>query len=1169
MYHWRVFLWENGHKSTEYTDYLTAPIFIEDRLDETLDTGEIILKSMPIATKAAFPPKTKFRLERYLTESCTDAPKTWDFVVDHDDVEEYEGCSEICTHRIHLIEPSAIAQGMHVDNIALTYELKDVTLNYTTIQGITDTIKDMGRITASIQDNFSPLQACPKMSSAYSALQGDNKVTTIKFINSYRYVWENTASIENLKAYYHGEKEHNLSFTLPTLTAQGAKSGRWFDIVETQIQATVKLERLNAQDEVIETVQTIEKKCGAASFPTSSADNRIYQFGQETAMGGAGDLACLAVTILSFASESSKVLGLVTSLDDLTEFEDKLNISSGFVLSEISSDYQDSKSINITIPKLSEDQMRCGEKYRLSIYAKAAHNMPSYYECKCDVGINQSGHYANNTKGLYTNRYSGWGSMSYVSNDDITFSASLLVEDKRTTLVSHDFMRRKARYNAYKLLRKAIMTCDTYIVPTNVGGIDGLQLPIEVDTDTKKLLEATEIHETIFEQKNLWEVLLSIGYYIHSIPFLEFADDGDYFSLKYKKLGDPDVQTKDCIKKTVFNSLNLFDFFTQYDSYVTNMYSPQNIVDESGVVKTSNANYLISNNTAELHTKYPILELLKLEIKRGDSGAWCDITDRIFEKSVYSVLTSYANISPSKGNSLYYTLGDNKILGMDFVPQTATGDVPLCAFKKIIESATGQWSKDSKGKYPSYSEYKYHIRYRTQDSLRVSQFRPDLHKFMKNSSREKYPHHEQFYGQQDKVIDSERFSTNLFGRLIRVANGVYQQQEYTTAENEKESGYLVEIDGDPYYVTAIDNEYYPDAILQKVTYSKNFNQLANIVTIPSEPRFYEVSERSIVRREIRLNDFLLLSANPASETCELTFADSGQWKSFVKDIIFGDSTPSIPNYAFICYTGDKTRYDNTLYQKLFPSSETSRADENTVTPNESKSHCNIAVPTLCFPMASSIMFEFDMDDNFKAGDFADTSNTGGNDDDAYISMQAARYCDLYGGADLFEFSLFYKTNWTHAQSCKLPILESAPSKIFGTKNNQSVVIDKDNREALSFNYQINLLQESREFITFANLFVTKKSRLKMCFLKHEIEYLNPFVEFSNATVFADDIPYNISTSGNAIKITINGSTADEIKAIVLYEEVDKTKNPCLARNVAKRANSDKLGSWYIYPAIFR
>ena len=62
-YYWRVFLWENGTKSTEYTDNLIAPLFLEDKLDDTMDTGEIILENMPIATRKAFPPKTKLGLK--------------------------------------------------------------------------------------------------------------------------------------------------------------------------------------------------------------------------------------------------------------------------------------------------------------------------------------------------------------------------------------------------------------------------------------------------------------------------------------------------------------------------------------------------------------------------------------------------------------------------------------------------------------------------------------------------------------------------------------------------------------------------------------------------------------------------------------------------------------------------------------------------------------------------------------------------------------------------------------------------------------------------------------------------------------------------------------------------------------------------------------------------
>ncbi len=140
-YYFKIFLWKYGGKFAEYTDNLVFPLFFEDRLNETLDTGEVILKNMPISTKTAFPPKTKFRVERYATDDFSDTPRIWDLVVDHDDVETYAGLPDICTHRIHLIEASSIAQGMHVDNIALTYELKDVNLNYVTTQTYTDTVE--------------------------------------------------------------------------------------------------------------------------------------------------------------------------------------------------------------------------------------------------------------------------------------------------------------------------------------------------------------------------------------------------------------------------------------------------------------------------------------------------------------------------------------------------------------------------------------------------------------------------------------------------------------------------------------------------------------------------------------------------------------------------------------------------------------------------------------------------------------------------------------------------------------------------------------------------------------------------------------------------------------------------------------------------------------------
>lgn len=131
-YYWKTWLWKNGAKADDLTEFMIVPFFHEGCLNQTINTAELILDCMPIETKKAFPSKTKIRIERYTTPNFTDIPKTYDFFVQDDNVEEYVGCPDICCHRIELISPSVAAQGMHVDNISLTYELQDATLNYKT-----------------------------------------------------------------------------------------------------------------------------------------------------------------------------------------------------------------------------------------------------------------------------------------------------------------------------------------------------------------------------------------------------------------------------------------------------------------------------------------------------------------------------------------------------------------------------------------------------------------------------------------------------------------------------------------------------------------------------------------------------------------------------------------------------------------------------------------------------------------------------------------------------------------------------------------------------------------------------------------------------------------------------------------------------------------------------
>ena len=106
-------------------------------------------------------------------------------------------------------------------------------------------------------------------------------------------------------------------------------------------------------------------------------------------------------------------------------------------------------------------------------------------------------------------------------------------------------------------------------------------------------LKETQLHETIFEGKNLWEIFLQVGYYLHAIPTLTFAKDGsDKFMLSFRQLGDNKVKNNSSTKITVFNSQNLSEYFTQLDSYVTNIFSPQNHIEEWLVCKTSDSDHL-------------------------------------------------------------------------------------------------------------------------------------------------------------------------------------------------------------------------------------------------------------------------------------------------------------------------------------------------------------------------------------------------------------------------------------------------------------------------------------------------------------------------------------------------------------------------------------------------
>ena len=1148
-YHYRIFLWEKGQKTVEYTKFLTSPVFYEDRLNEELDTGEFVLDMMPISTKTLFSPKTKFRLERYKTDDYSDTPKTWDVVVEHDDCEEYKGMPGYCCHRIHVQEPSVVAQGMHVDNIALTYELQDCNLGYRT------TTSNPSLSQVRIRNGGYP--QCLRETKYETQSES---VTTTKegfFKNSYNYVWKNVSSLQNLSLEINAAEENEVVFEAPKLICQGSYDGKnWSDLF--QMNSIIKIYRyatINGVQQADSKTLVFSKRFGPTSF--TSANNELY-----------------------FSDGSFASLRKINTENEPgihTTFE---NIYTTFpILAEAKNEFADDE-IRFMTSALSDSDIENskGYYYLIECLADPANQdgMLLKYECSFEAFfgydswngiVMQFGRFLTDNPEILDSNLVFSDTYFYCKNlySDITFAPFLLKGEK---------------YSCYDLFRKAMLTIDTQIINNEIIGIDEIEYPIFLNPLWENRLKIAKVQETTLETKNLWEVLLQIGYYLHAIPYLTFAEDGtDRFELSFKQLGGTNKKQDTGTKITAFNSKNLNDYFTQYDSYVTNIFSPQNLVDEWLVIKTNDSSALVSNNTAVLKTSYGISEIVDFEITYDGSCGGVAKTENalshIFEKSVYEILTADYNISPGKGDSLFYELGKNEITGLTYVPPSKNNDMPM-ALKRIVGKLFSGVSISNL----KFNSLKFHIKYRTQDSMRVSQVRPDIQQFMKNSTFEKYPHHEQYFGQQDKIIDSERFSLNLFGHLIRVGNDVYQFQEKVENDaDEKESGDLVEIDGEPYYVTVVENEYYPDVTYQKVTYSKNFNQLSYIVTIPSEPRFYEVSERSKIRREVRLFDFFEISTQENLNAKAPRFLSANSWQSFIKKLIFNKEAVILPNYAWTRFMADKKRQHRGSYgqyipsEQMFPSSELDRTNPNQVMPKSSSDHSDVIVPLLHFPMKDGIQFEWDMEDNFKAGDAIDTSISGESNsvDDAYYALQSVRYCDIMGRADLFTFRLFNKSNWTHDQSQALPkacIEPTESESIVYLPSPYSAALDKDGRCAVSYNYQISILYNAN-FITFSNLFGQKNSELFCCLLDREVSMFNENTSIISAIVLADKVQYSLVENYEKEQLEIHFTTPEnldvsKVKSIVFYEiDSDNNKVSYIAKNI--KESLEALPDFFIYP----
>lgn len=1154
QYFYRCYLWEHGLKTTEYTDKMVAPFFYSDHLDHTLDTANLVLDCMPISSKTAFQPKTRFRIERYLNENDSVPVNHFDMLVQCDNVQEYVGDNSLCTHRILLQEASIEAQGKHVDNIALTYELRDVNLEYKT------TVSSTEKALAFTQNGGYDRPV--HINEGYYGVWDDND-HDFRFKNSYKYMWlETDDSLHRIIANQSATTANNITFTIPTLEVYGSYDNQtWTDLFEMNVKTTVtRYQTIYGARQPNTAKIELTRYTGVATNIDHEND------GVWCALSGTG---YFLTEIREGSADHPNNSGAVDNFDKHYSIGDFLTNRS-----------KSSKTVNILTPILSDGELAdgIGYEYVIDIIASpaSAQGMISYYEAK-QVCTWQGWWIFSTCKFVWSEV-----SKQTVTPTSVYNKVSFKILDLTKPVTYLPTLIRPNRYSCYELIRKALLTCETHSLDS---GIDKIEYWLQIkDSNLIDILNNTYIYETIFEEKNLWEVLTQVGYYIHAIPHLEFSEDGsDRFILNFTKLGQSKVKEDTSSKITIFNAQDLSQYFTAFDSYVMNLYSPQNIKEEWISCKTADSSFLISNNTAQIQLEGDNLEILEFDICYN--GVWKSALNYIFDKSIYAVFTSNDRLKPSKAFCLYSEIGSNLIQGLQYTPPSKNND-KFMALKNIVQFLFGGSQAELR-----FNDLSFHVKYHSQDSARLYQERPNLSDFIK-FNLESFPHHEQFYGQQDVIPDSERYSLNLYGQLIGMSNNVYERQEYAEYGDEKIAGELVVVNGDNYYVTSVQSEYHADMVLQKVTYSKDFNELAKICTIPSAPRVNQIASKTTVRREILMHEFFTISTVDEENPVAAKYYLNGDWQIFLSNLVFFNNKPEIPNYAYTKFMGDVERIHTgenvevIPQEHLFPKSGYVISDNGNVLPEESASYSDSIVSLKFFPEYSGMHFEWDMYDNFKVGDCVETRDSGTTADDtvdsAYYGQQPVRYCDVMGRADLMQFKLFFKNNWSAAQINALPRTYTYKN-VNGKETTQSFVpvkhlisppaniaIDKDNREALSFNLRNSFQWNRKNIILFNNIWGLKVARLKVALckdIKNEFnvsDLLSTAIYDGNAQVL--NVAWVIKSATN--KLSILFADSDKIKykgrfkSIVFYDDAAMGKPYYIV------VNSSALEDLFIYPSKF-
>lgn len=491
------------------------------------------------------------------------------------------------------------------------------------------------------------------------------------------------------------------------------------------------------------------------------------------------------------------------------------------------------------------------------------------------------------------------------------------------------------------------------------------------------------------------------------------------------------------------------DYFAGLDSYA------DNIIDNSvnGSIglpspytpRCESGDLAVTDNTVIIETSMPIYSVQKVELfYKGDGTSVVskDITPYIFEKSEYDLLTDYQGEFPTaKQYAFYYSQGARNIYGLTLKPEVfdflgISQEAQETAAVKVYEAVSG---KEFDSATQKIIDFAYRVTYTPIQTRRLKQYRPLV--------GERPDWDISYYNQSANTLDAKNFGDNMKFMLLQKGNRL----KVVTYRLTGDDGSILKqmpktgqtLNGAK--ICQVDAEYERYSVKVTLWLTEHYNRKSQYVEINAQKRFYEISERQSVLRQLNASyEYRIGKIDPNADKAIIS-ADLVE--SFIKGTTPTNTNNRVAQAVVKMYTDDDG--------------------------NGEQIGDALLLPVAAMGFGNSISLHFEMKDNYSAGDqviYKDPNNI-----NSVSLLRAVPYGDEYGefismtigflGGEI-PWSSASDREWTEYRDVgrALPeiaaVLDDIETPLFADVLN----VAKDNREQISVDVQIHFRTDNSAIV---------------------------------------------------------------------------------------------------------